>query len=303
MSKVSHGSAGRTAPFTSPLVGELDARSAADVVAGVGALPRRDREAAPRAIMLAWLALLACTLPALAAEIPSDQRRSDYGLMGPQTRAMQDDDTANPGMLWVLDGEMLWKRREGAVQKSCADCHGDVASMKGVAARYPDYSEAQQGPIDLEGAINASRERDQQAPPFAFESRELLALTAIIALQSRGEPITPAADPRLAPYRAAGATLFHERQGQINLSCAQCHDDNWGQKLAGAVLPQGQPNGYPLYRLEWQSLGSLQRRLRNCMIGMRAEPYAYGSLENVELELYLMQRAAGLKLESPAVRP
>ena len=122
-------------------------------------------------------------------------------------------------------------------------------------------------------------------------------------MQSRGEPITPPADPRLAPYRANGAALFHKRQGQINLSCAQCHDDNWGQKLAGAVLPQGQPNGYPLYRLEWQSLGSLQRRLRNCMIGVRAEPYAYGSLENVELELYLMQRAAGLKLEAPAVRP
>jgi L-cysteine S-thiosulfotransferase len=247
--------------------------------------------------------LLAASLPALAADIPPEARRSDYNLMGAQTRAMQDDDSVNPGMLWVFDGEALWTRREGAAQKSCADCHGDIAGMKGVAARYPAYSEAQHGPIDLEGAINASRARDQQAQPFAFESRELLALTAYIALQSRGAPIAPAADARLDPYRAAGAALFRARQGQINLSCAQCHDDNWGQKLAGAVLPQGQPNGYPLYRLEWQSLGSLQRRLRNCMIGMRAEPYANGSIENVELELYLMQRAAGLKLESPAVRP
>jgi len=248
--------------------------------------------------------LLAASLPALAAEIPANERRSDYELMGPQTRAMQDDDTANPGMLWVLDGEALWNRRDGAAQKSCADCHGDARSnMKGVATRYPAYSEAKRAPIDLEGAINASRVAHQQAPPFAFESKELLALAAYVALQSRGEPIAPAADPRLDPFRAAGQDIFRRRQGQINLSCAQCHDDNWGQKLAGAVLPQGQPNGYPLYRLEWQSLGSLERRLRNCMIGMRAEPYAYGSLESVELELYLMWRARGLKIEAPAVRP
>jgi sulfur-oxidizing protein SoxA len=139
--------------------------------------------------------------------------------------------------------------------------------------------------------------------PFAFESKELLALTAYIGLQSRGEPIAPPADPRLEPFRQQGRELFNRRQGQINMSCAQCHDDNWGQKLAGAVLPQGQPNGYPLYRLEWQTLGSLQRRLRNCMIGMRAEAFAYGAPENVALELYLMSRARGLKLEAPAVRP
>jgi sulfur-oxidizing protein SoxA len=260
------------------------------------------QQARPFAILAA--AILAASLPAFAAEIPATERRSDYELMGPQTRAMQDDDTANPGMLWVLDGEALWKARDGAANLSCADCHGDArASMKGVAARYPAYSEAEHKPIDLEGAINASRAAHQQARPFAFESRELLALTAYIGLQSRGAPIAPPSDPRLEPFRATGRDLFNRRQGQINLSCAQCHDDNWGQKLAGAVLPQGQPNGYPLYRLEWQSLGSLERRLRNCMIGMRAEPFAYGSPESVALELYLMWRARGLKVEAPAVRP
>jgi sulfur-oxidizing protein SoxA len=47
----------------------------------------------------------------------------------------------------------------------------------------------------------------------------------------------------------------------------------------------------------------LQRRLRNCMTGVRAEPHAFGSLEHVELELYLQSRAAGMALETPAVRP
>ena len=68
-------------------------------------------------------------------------------------------------------------------------------------------------------------------------------------------------------------------------------------------MPQAHPTGYPIYRLEWQSLGSLQRRLRNCMIGLRAEPYAYGAPEYVDMEVYLMWRARGMTLETPAVRP
>ena len=110
-------------------------------------------------------------------------------------------------------------------------------------------------------------------------------------------------DGELRPFFDLGSGLFHRRQGQLNLSCSQCHDDNWGKRLAGAVIPQAHPTGYPIYRLEWQSLGSLQRRLRNCMTGVRAEPYEYGATEAVALELYLMARARGMALETPAVRP
>ena len=93
------------------------------------------------------------------------------------------------------------------------------------------------------------------------------------------------------------------RQGQLDLSCAQCHDDNWGKRLAGNLVPQAMATGYPIYRLEWQEVGSLQRRLRNCMSGMRAEPYDFGAPELVDLEYFLMWRARGLAMESPAVRP
>jgi L-cysteine S-thiosulfotransferase len=250
------------------------------------------------------LAVIAAGASALAAEIPSAERKSGYDFMGPDSRAMQDDDTANPGMFWVLDGEALWKRKAGAAEKSCADCHGDAAaSMRGVAARYPAFDAARARPIDLEQRINICRADQQKATPFSFESKELLALTAFIGRQSRGMPIEAGSDERTKPFVEAGRELFNRRQGQLNLSCAQCHDDNWGQKLAGAPIPQGHANGYPIYRLEWQGLGSLQRRLRNCIVGMRAEPYALGAPEYVDLELYLMWRARGMKVETPAVRP
>ncbi len=221
---------------------------------------------------------------AAAAEIPPAERRSGYDLMGRETRAMQDDDAGNPGMLWVLDGEALWNKKAGAADRACAACHGDArASMKGVAARHPAFDAALRRPVNLEQRINICRTERQKAVPLAFESKELLALTAYVARQSRGLPINIAIDARSKPFLDAGSEAFHRRQGQLNL--------------------EAHPTGYPLYRLEWQGLGSLERRLRNCLIGIRAEPYAYGAPEFVDLELYLMWRANGMKIETPAVRP
>jgi L-cysteine S-thiosulfotransferase len=242
--------------------------------------------------------------PGLAGEPPPSERRSGFADMSRESQAMQEDDAANPGMLWVLEGEALWTEPAGPAGRSCATCHGDAgSSMRGVAARYPAFDAGQGRPVDLEGRIILCREARRGAPPLARESRELLALTAYVAHQSRGVPITAGEDPRLEPFRARGEALFRQRQGQLNLSCANCHDDNWGKHLGGNVIPQAHPTGYPLYRLEWQGLGSLQRRLRNCMTGVRAEPYAYGSPEYVDLELHLMRRARGLPVETPAVRP
>jgi sulfur-oxidizing protein SoxA len=252
----------------------------------------------------AVVAVLALTAAAFAAEIPRADRRSGHDFMGRETRAMQDDDAANPGMLWVLDGGALWNRKVGAAGRSCADCHQDArATMKGVAARHPAFDAARGRPISLEQRINICRVDRQQAPALKYESKELLALTAYVARQSRGMPIEIAEDARTQPFLDAGRATFHRRQGQLNLACAQCHDDLWGKKLAGNVIPQAHPTGYPIYRLEWQGLGSLQRRLRGCLAGIRAEPYEYGAPEMVDLELYLMWRARGMTIEAPAVRP
>ena len=248
------------------------------------------------------LCLLA--LAASAGEIPPAERRSGYAQMSRATQAMQDDDTANPGMLWVLDGEALWNRASGAAAKACADCHGDAAaSMKGVAVRYPALIAGRARPVDLEQRINLCRTERQQAPALAYESHDLLALTAFVARQSRGLPIAVAEDAGTRPFIAAGRELFERRQGQLNLACSQCHDERWGKHLGGSPIPQAQPTGYPVYRLEWQGLASLQRRLRSCMASLRAEPYAYGAEELVDLELFLMWRARGLRWEAPAVRP
>lgn len=252
----------------------------------------------------AFLLAAGLAFAAAAAEIPLAERRSGYEFMGRETRAMQDDEATNPAVLWLLDGEALWKKKEGAAGKACADCHSDAReSMRGAAARYPAWDARRGRVLGMEQRVQVCRVERQQAPALAWEGRELLALAAYLGRQSRGMPVQPEANDKANPSRDAGRGLFFQRQGQLNLSCAHCHDDQWGKSLAGVAIPQAHPTGYPLYRLEWQGVGSLQRRIRNCMTGIRAEPYTFGAQEHVDLELYLMWRARGMRMETPAVRP
>jgi len=235
----------------------------------------------------------------VAAQPALDPRRSGFDFMSPATQAMQRDDSANPAFLWVEDG----RRR---FEADCQGCHA-VASLRGVAARYPAWDGASAQPLTLAGRIRSCQQRhvpkNPRGPELAWESEAQLGLEAFVAHASRGQPIAPPDDTRLAPARALGAQLYTQPFGQLKMSCAQCHDALAGRRLGGSAIPQGHPTAYPLYRLEWQGLGSLERRLRQCFSGVRAEPFAFGSRELVALQLYLAQRAAGMVVESPGVRP
>ncbi len=244
-------------------------------------------------------ALAGLLLVGAATAQPPDPRRSGFDFMSPATQAMQRDDAANPAFLWVQDGQRRF-------EASCQRCHA-AASLRGVAARHPAWDEASSRPLTLAGRIRSCQQRHvlepRRGPELPFESEALLGLEAFVAHASRGQPIAPPDDPRLAEARAEGARLYVQPFGQLRLSCAQCHDAQAGRRLGGSAIPQAHPTAYPLYRLEWQGLGSLERRLRQCFSGVRAEPPAFGSRELVALQLYLAQRAAGMVVESPGVRP
>jgi len=232
----------------------------------------------------------------------TDQRKSSYESMSLENQQMQDDLSLNPASFWLIDGQQLWRSAGPNGGKTCLDCHGDPEqSMKGVAASFP--KQRADGLRTLEGQINHCRVSYQSLHRLEYEAKPLLALASLVARQSRGMPINIGSGEAISRHIERGKRLYHTRIGQLNLSCAQCHDDRAGQRLGGVVIPQGHPTGYPIYRIEWQSLGSLQRRLRNCMAGVRAERYAFGSEELNDLESFLMHRAKGMLLESPGVRP
>lgn len=251
--------------------------------------------------------------PETLLRTPAAPAISGKAFQQPDTQALQDDPFANPGLLWVDRGETLW-HEEGA-GPACSTCHGSMRSadsavskarepqpMAAVAHRYPRYDPETAQLINLEQRINRCRTAQQHQPAYSYESEPLLALTAYLMHQAQGTPVVMPEDPAALPYLKAGEQYFYERRGQMNLACHHCHEQHAGRQLRGDRLSQGQSNGYPTYRLEWQTLGSLHRRLRFCNAGIRAEPHAFGAPEYVNLELYLKWRGRGLPIESPALR-
>lgn len=237
-------------------------------------------------------------LCALLGALPqASEIRPSRNFLSPELRAIQDDPSRHPGWLWVEDGEALWRRGE----RSCQSCHGDIDRMRGVVARYPAVA-TDGALLNIEARIDRCRMQNQSQPAFGYESEPMLALTAAIAVRSRGMPVAVATDGPAAVYLDEGRRLYATRQGQLNLSCGQCHDENAGRRLRGDVISSGLGTGYPAYRLEWNSLGSLHRRLRACSLGVRATQFELGSPEYLALELYLARRANGLPLEAPGLR-
>ena len=150
--------------------------------------------------------------------LSQDARKSSFDFMQPATQALQKDDTQNPAMLWVKDGQAIWALRDGVAKKSCADCHGDINRMRGVATGYPQYSVEAKRVINLSQQINQCRTTRQQAHAWPTEDASLLGLEAAITIESRGRPIVPPPQPQLAEAQKRGETLFNQRIGQVDLS-------------------------------------------------------------------------------------
>jgi sulfur-oxidizing protein SoxA len=225
----------------------------------------------------------------------SDGRKSGFDYMSSATQAMQREDDQNPALLWVAQGEASFTQQ-------CTTCH-QSASLADVATRYPAYDRKSKSAVTLTARINLCRTRHLKQAAYPPEHEEWLALASYLGFLAREKPIRAATDKRLRPTLAMGQKLYHQPMGQLAMSCAMCHDRLAGKRLAGSAIPQAHPTAYPIYRLEWQAIGSLERRLRGCLTGVRALPFTSGGHEYTALELYLMNRAAGMVVETPGVRP
>ena len=97
--------------------------------------------------------------------------------------------------------------------------------------------------------------------------------------------------------------MYYTRYGELELSCASCHEQSWGRMIRADHLSQGQINGFPTYRLKNAGMVSIHNRFRGCIRDTRAETFAEGSDEFRALELYVASRGNGLSVEGVTVRP
>ncbi len=234
---------------------------------------------------------------------PLDMLYSGWHFRSDETQALQADDFENPAFVAVDQALDQFETVEGTEDKSCASCHeGGAEEFAGLRAGLPRWNADTGKPETLENIINECRTGRMGADAWKWEAPEMVNMTALIGLQSRGMPVNVQTDGEMSPWFEKGKELYYTRVGQLDMACSNCHEDNYGRMIRADHLSQGQVNGFPVYRLKWGGLGSIHRRFKGCMENIRATPYKRGSDEFIALELYVAARGAGLSVETPSVR-
>lgn len=220
-----------------------------------------------------------------------------------ETRAMQADDFDNPAMLYVEQGLTAFNTPMGTEGHSCATCHENPESLANVRPTYPKWDEAHGTVQTVEmQVLECQTERMGVAEPYGYDSQAMNNMVALLASVARGQTVSVATDGPAAEAFALGERIYYTNYGQMELSCSQCHERNYGNLIRADHLSQGQVNGFPTYRLKNANIVSVHDRFRGCIRDTRGEPYAIGSPEFVALELYVAARGNGLSVEGPAVR-
>lgn len=217
-----------------------------------------------------------------------------------ETQSLQTDDFENPAMIFVDQAMDLFNTVDGSEGKSCASCHESVEEFEGLHAQMPKVVDGKV--IVMEDFLNEHRAAQMGAEPWKWSGEDMQAMVALIGVQSRGMPMDIKIDGDAAPFWEQGKDMYYTRYGQLELSCANCHEDNWGNMIRADHLSQGMINGFPTYRLKQAKLISRHNRFRGCIRDTMAETFAEGSDEFKALELYVASRANGLSVETPAVR-
>ena len=231
-----------------------------------------------------------------------DEVMSGWHFRSDETQAMEADDFDNPGMIFAEKGAAAWETVEGTEGKSCASCHGAPEEMAGVRAVYPKWNEAAGEVRTLQMQMNDCRTNRMGAEAWKTDKGGSIDMEALLASVSRGMPVNVAIDGPAQATWEKGKELYYTRTGQLDLSCASCHEENYGNMIRADHLSQGQVNGFPTYRLKNAKLNGVHSRFKGCIRDTRAETYNPGSPEFVALELYVASRGNGLSVEGPSVR-
>ena len=227
---------------------------------------------------------------------------SGWRFRSDQTQAIQADDFDNPAMIWVEQAEEVWDTVDGAAGKACSSCHEGVENMAGVKAVYPKWNDASEEVRTIEMQVNACRETQMQAEPWKYSGGDMTNMVALLASVSRGMPVNVAIDGPAQATWEQGKELYYTRTGQLEMSCASCHEQSYGMMIRADHLSQGHINGFPTYRLKNTKLNSVHARFKGCVRDTRAHTFAPGSPEFIALELYVASRGNGLSVEGPSVR-
>ncbi|MGB9577648.1 MAG: sulfur oxidation c-type cytochrome SoxA [Halothiobacillaceae bacterium] len=185
--------------------------------------------------------------------------------------------------------------------KSLKDCLGDA---KGLRAKYP-FFDTEAGKVrNLEADLIQCAQAYGETT-FDEKSKDLKNVSAYLASESRGMKVhvTVPNEQALAAFED-GKRRWFQKTGQLNLSCADCHQYHSGQRARSETLSAGigKTAHFPVWRLKDDGLVTLNDRLFGCVRDTRAKPYKRYGDEYRNMEYFLAYIDNGLEITGPAVR-
>ena len=271
-------------------------------LAALVAFPATAQESDPQLVVNGEIEMVTETEPPAHLDDVLPVIRSGWTFRSPETQQLQLDDFDNPAMLFVDQARETWSTEIGSEGQSCASCHDEPESLRGVRAVYPKWDEEKGKVQTLTMQVNECLTERMGAEAWNWDGDDMKNMTALISSVSRGMPMNVAIDGPAQSTWEKGKEIYYTRYGQLELACANCHEDNYDNYIRADHLSQGQTNGFPVYRLKQAALVSQHNRFRGCIRDTRAETFPIGSDEFVALELYVASRGNGLSVEAPAVR-
>jgi sulfur-oxidizing protein SoxA len=175
----------------------------------------------------------------------------------------------------------------------------------GVAHMYPFFDTKSGRVMTLELAINECRAANGEEP-LKWNKGPVADISAYMHYTSRGETVNIQIpnDPRALEAYERGKNHFYAKRGQMNMSCADCHVYNAGNKIRADILSPalGHTTHFPVYRSKWGGLGTMHRRYGGCNKQVRAKPYESQGDEYRALEYFHTYMSNGLESNGPGAR-
>ena len=193
-------------------------------------------------------------------------------------------------------GKELYEKTKG-IKK----CFPDPA----IKGEYPKFVKGK-GVVTLSVAINDCLKANGQKP-WKVTKGKMTQLQAYFAAASKekGKRVHIVINSKeAAEAYERGKKEYYAQRGYLQLSCANCHVQGAGKRVRNEYLSPlfGHTTHFPVYRLKWQGLGTLERRIKGCEKNQGETPHKPGSKWQNEMIYFMSYMSNGLPVDGPDIR-
>lgn len=217
-------------------------------------------------------------------------------------RSQYDDINEMPPYEDAIDeGKELYNKKF-ANGKSFKDCFPKTD----IAGDYPMFDDKKGKVVTISTAINECLVGNGEKP-WGMKKGNSAKLEAFFSYSSKeaGKKVNIKINSQAAADAyEKGKKEYYSQRGYLKLSCATCHVQGSGQRVRAEYLSPllGQTTHFPVFRLKWDSLGTLERRMTGCNKDQGENPHKPNSEWMNDLLYFMAYMSNGMAVDGPDIR-